>query len=168
MVITAERVRKLREETGAGVMECKRALVEAGGDERKAKEILHQQGLDRAEKKVGRVAAQGIVECYIHAGGRIGTMVELNCESDFVARTDLFRSLAHELAMQVAATAPKYVRPEDVPSDESDPPSQVSLLAQPYIRDAGMTVQDLIRNSIAKLGENIVVRRFTRFELGQA
>ena len=95
-------------------------------------------------------------------------MVELNCESDFVARTDDFRSLAHELAMQVAATAPKYIRAEDVPPDEADPPSQGCLLAQPYIRDAGITIQDLIRTSIAKLGENIVVRRFTRFELGEA
>ncbi len=167
MSITADQVKKLREETAAGVMDCRRALEEAAGNFDKAKEILRQHGLSRAEKKSGRVAAQGIVESYIHAGGRIGVLVELNCESDFVARTDDFRNLAHELAMQVAATAPKYVRPEDVPADEGGEKAELALLPQPYIRDAAITVQDLVKNGIARLGENIVVRRFVRFELGE-
>jgi elongation factor Ts len=166
MNVTAENVRQLREETGAGVMDCKRALTEAGGDFEKAKEVLRQQGLARADKKAGRVAAQGLVESYIHAGGRIGVLVELNCESDFVARTDDFRALAHDLAMQVAALAPKYVRPEDVPADVQPEPNEV-LLSQPFIRDASVTVQDLVRNAVAKLGENIQVRRFVRFSLGE-
>jgi elongation factor Ts len=164
--ITTDRVRQLREETGAGVMDCKRALTEAAGDMEKAKDILKQQGLDRAEKKAGRLAAQGLVESYIHAGGRIGVLVELNCESDFVARTDDFRALAHDLAMQIAALAPRYVRQEDVPAGVEVEPNEV-LLNQPFIRDAGVTVQDLIRSSVAKLGENIQVRRFVRFALGE-
>lgn len=167
MGITADRVKKLREETGAGVMDSKRALEEAGGDFEKAKEILRQQGLARAEKKVGRVAAQGVIDAYIHAGGRIGSMVELNCESDFVARTEGFRALAHDVAMQVAATAPRYVRPEDVPADVVAERNEVCLLLQPFIKNPGITIQDLIKEHIAKLGENIVIRRFVRFELGE-
>jgi elongation factor Ts len=164
--ITAESVRQLREETGAGVMDCKRALTECEGDFAKAKEALRQHGLAAAEKKAGRVASQGLIESYIHAGGRIGVLLELNCESDFVARTDDFRALAHDLAMQVAALAPTYIRPEDVPADAQVEPNEI-LLNQPFIRDAGVTIQDLIRNSIAKLGENIQVRRFVRFSLGE-
>jgi elongation factor Ts len=164
--ITAENVRQLREETGAGVMDCKRALTEAEGDFEKAKEVLRQQGLARAEKKAGRVAAQGLIESYIHAGGRIGVLIELNCESDFVARTDDFRALAHDLAMQVAALAPTYIRAEDVPADAQVEPNEI-LLNQPFIRDAGVTIQDLIKGNVAKLGENIQVRRFVRFSLGE-
>ncbi len=166
MNITAESVRQLREETGAGVMDCKRALTEAEGDFEKAKEALRQRGLAAAEKKAGRVAAQGLIESYIHAGGRIGVLIELNCESDFVARTDDFHALAHDLAMQVAALAPTYIRAEDVPADTQVEPNEI-LLNQPFIRDAGVTIQDLIRNYIAKLGENIQVRRFVRFSLGE-
>ncbi len=166
MCISADDVRKLREETGAGVMDCKRALTETDGDFEKAKEALRQRGLAAAEKKAGRVAAQGLIESYIHAGGRIGVLLELNCESDFVARTDDFRSLAHDLAMQVAALAPTYIRAEDVPADTQVEPNEV-LLNQPVIRDAGVTIQDLIRNNLAKLGENIQVRRFVRFALGE-
>jgi elongation factor Ts len=164
--ITAESVRQLREETGAGVMDCKRALTEAAGDFDKAKEVLRQRGLAAAEKKAGRVAAQGLIESYIHAGGRIGVLLELNCESDFVARTDDFRALAHDLAMQVAALAPTYIRAEDVPAETQVEPNEI-LLNQPFIRDAGVTIQDLIRNNIARLGENIQVRRFVRFSLGE-
>ncbi len=167
MDVSTTAVKELREKTGAGVMDCKRALVEAGGDDDKAKEILRQQGLARAERKAGRVAAQGVVEAYIHAGGRIGTLVELNCESDFVARTDDFRNLAHDLAMQVAATAPRYLREEEVPADAKVDPKEACLLLQPVIKDPAVTIQDLLRNAIAKLGENIVVRRFVRFELGE-
>ena len=166
MSITAESVRQLRQETGAGVMDCKRALTEAGGDFEKAKEVLRQQGLARAEKKAGRVATQGLIESYIHAGGRIGVLIELNCESDFVARTDDFHALAHDLAMQVAALAPTYVRAEDVPADAQVEANEI-LLNQPFIRDAGVTIQDLIKGNVAKLGENIQIRRFVRFSLGE-
>lgn len=166
MNITADQVRQLREATGAGVMDCKRALTEAGGDVEQAKEVLRQSGLARAEKKAGRVASQGLIESYIHAGGRIGVLLELNCESDFVARTDDFRALAHDIAMQVAALAPRYVRTEDVPADAQVEPNEI-LLNQPFIRDAGVTIQDLVRNSVAKLGENIQIRRFVRFSLGE-
>lgn len=148
-------------------MECKRALQEAGGNMAKAKEILHRQGLARAEKKAGRVATQGLIDAYIHAGGRIGAMVEVNCETDFVARTDEFRQLAHDLAMQVAATAPRYVRPDDVPAEEAARASELALLAQPFIKDPSLTVDEMIKRYVAKLGEAINVRRFVRYELGE-
>ena len=166
MAISAAQVKQLRDETGAGVMDAKRALEEAAGNVDRAKEILRKQGLARADKKAGRVAAQGLIDAYIHAGGRIGSMVELNCESDFVARTDDFRTLAHDLAMQVAATSPRYVRPEDAPADVENK-AEVCLLLQPFIKDPSRTIQDLVKEHIAKLGENIVVRRFVRFELGE-
>ncbi|MBI2909447.1 MAG: translation elongation factor Ts [Chloroflexi bacterium] len=164
MPVTAADVKGLREKTGAGVMECKGALEEAQGNVDKAIEILKQRGLARAEKKAGRVASQGLVECYIHAGGRIGALVEVNCETDFVARTDQFKELAHSLAMQVAATAPCCVSADEMPA-EGDP-AEMCLLAQPFIKDPSMTVQDLIKSAIASTGENIKVRRFARFELG--
>jgi elongation factor Ts len=166
--ISAAQVKELRERTGAGVMECKRALVEAGGNMEKAIEILHRQGLARAEKKAGRVASQGLIDAYIHAGGRIGAMVEVNCETDFVARTDDFRQLAHDIAMQVAATAPRYIAPSDVPPDEADRANELALLAQPFIKDPSLTVEELIKRHVAKLGEAIRVRRFVRYELGEA
>ena len=167
MEVTAAAVKELRERTGAGVMECKRALVEAGGNVNKAIEILHQQGLARAEKKAGRVAQQGVVDAYIHAGGRIGAMVEVNCETDFVARTDDFKQLAHDIAMQVAATGPKYVSVDEVPADQTDRASELALLAQPFIKEPGVTIDALIKRYIAKVGEAIRVRRFARFELGE-
>lgn len=167
MDISATQVKELREQTGAGVMECKRALQEAGGNMTRAKEILHRQGLARAEKKAGRVATQGLIDAYIHAGGRIGAMVEVNCETDFVARTDEFRQLAHDIAMQVAATAPRYIRAGDVPAEEAARASELALLAQPFIKDPGLTVEELIKRYVAKLGEAISVRRFVRYELGE-
>jgi elongation factor Ts len=148
-------------------MECKRALVEAGGNLNKAVEILERQGLARAEKKAGRVATQGLVDAYIHAGGRIGAMVEVNCETDFVARTDDFKQLTHDIAMQVAATAPKYIRASDVPADDADRASELALLSQPFIKEPGVTVEDLIKRYVAKVGEAIQVRRFVRYELGE-
>ncbi len=177
MVISANQVKELRERSGAGIMECKRALEETGGDLDRAADVLRQQGLAKAEKKVGRAASQGLIEPYIHGGGRIGAIVEVNCETDFVARTPDFRDLAHDLAMQVAATAPRYVSEEQIPATafgdlEREYGSReraleaVSLLDQPFIKDGRQTVRDLIRDRIAKLGENIVVRRFARFELG--
>jgi elongation factor Ts len=168
LAVTAEMVKQLREETGAGVMECKKALVEANGDINKAKETLRQSGLARAEKKSSRVAAQGLIEPYIHGNGRIGVLIELNCESDFVARTEAFRALAHDIAMQVAATSPKYVGVGDVPAEETAPKEEICLLAQPFIKNPGQTIDQLIKEKIGTIGENIVLRRFTRFELGES
>lgn len=151
MAISARDVQRLREETGAGVMDCKRALEEAGGDTARAKEILRQQGFARAAKTAEREASEGLVEAYIHANGRIGVLVELNSETDFVGRSPEFRELARELAMQVAAMGPGSI-------DE--------LLAQPYMRDASKTVRDLVTALAAKVGENVRVRRFARYRLG--
>jgi elongation factor Ts len=161
--ITTKMIKELREQTGAGIMDAKRALESAGGNMAKAAEILKEQGLARAAKKAERVAGQGLIEAYIHAGGRIGAMVEVNCETDFVARTDDFRRLAHDIAMQIAATNPKIVGNEEVPEEVAD---EEVLLKQPFIKDPSTTVEGLIKGAIAKLGENIVVRRFARFELG--
>ncbi len=147
-------------------MECKRALAEAEGDLDRAAEILRQRGLAAAEGKANRVASQGVIEAYIHAGGRIGAMVEVNCETDFVARTEAFRDLAHNIAMQVAAMAPQFVSAEELPAEASLEPGEVCLLLQPYIKDPGKTIGGLIRETIAQVGENIKVRRFARFELG--
>ncbi len=163
--ISAAAVKALREETDAGVMECRRALEEAGGDLEKAKDILRQSGLARAEKRTGRLARQGLVDTYLHAGGRIGAIVEVNCETDFVARTDAFRDLAHNIAMQVAATNPKYLSPEDVGPGENVDEAEY-LLLQPFIKDPSKSVKDIVTEVIAKTGENVQVRRFARFELG--
>src|ERR671910_354450 len=146
MVVTANQVKELRERSGAGIMECKRALEQVEGDIARAIDLLKQQGLAKADKKTGRAASQGLIEPYIHGAGRIGSIVEVNCETDFVARTPEFRELAHDLAMQVAAA--------------------VVLLEQPFIKDPKLTIRDLVRERIGKLGENIVVRRFARFEVG--
>ncbi|TAK37147.1 MAG: translation elongation factor Ts [Chloroflexota bacterium] len=165
--VSTEAIKDLREKTGAGVMECKRALTEAGGDFKKAEEFLRQRGLAVAEKRAERLASQGVIDAYIHAGGRIGVLVELNCETDFVARTDDFRALAHDLAMQIAATDPKYISTEDVPAGEEVNPEQDCLLSQPSIRYSNLTVLDLIHQTITKTGEAIRVRRFVRYELGR-
>ena len=167
MVVSTEAVKELRERTGAGVMDCKRALEEVNGDLDKATEILRQRGLALAEAKAHRVTMQGLVECYIHAGGRIGAMVELNCETDFVARTDSFKALAHDLATQVAATGPLFVSPDDVPPGAEGDHSEMCLMLQPYIRDPSRTIQELVSEAIAQTKENIRVSRFARFELGQ-
>ena len=177
MVVTANQVKELREKSGAGIMECKRALEEVNGDVAKAIDLLKQQGLAKADKKTGREASQGLIEPYIHGAGRIGSIVEVNCETDFVARTPEFRELAHDLALQVAATAPLYVSIDDVPETEwpdlekehggrEEAATAVILLDQPFIKDSKLTIRDLIRERIGKLGENIVVRRFVRFEVG--
>jgi elongation factor Ts len=189
-------VKELRERTGAGVLECKKALEEFGGDFDKAAESLRVKGLAIAARKVDRVAREGLIEAYVHGGGRVASLVELNCETDFVARTQEFRTLAHDLAMQVVAAEPQYLAPADVPSEtlaakraefyseaQGDGRAgeeiesivagrlekylaQVCLLRQPFIKDERHTVQELINDGIAKLGENIVVRRFVRYELG--
>ena len=197
-MVDAKTVKELRELSGAGMMDCKKALIETNGDIAKAVEFLREKGLALAAKKSGREAREGIVESYVHGGGRIGVLVEVNCETDFVARTPEFKELAHELAMQVAAMNPTYLSREDVPQEVVDKErsilvaqareegkpdkvldkvvegrlerffQQACLLEQPYMRDGSKTVQALIKESIAQLGENIMVRRFVRFETGRA
>ncbi|MGQ9531823.1 MAG: translation elongation factor Ts [Desulfotomaculales bacterium] len=197
MEVPAAQVKELRERTGAGMLACKQALVEARGDMERAITILREKGLAAAAKKAGRVANDGLVEAYIHGGGRIGVLVEVNCETDFVARTEEFRTLARDLAMQIAAARPEYIRREDVPEEvvakerailraqalrEGKPEKVVDrmvegrlekffkeqcLLEQPFIKDPNITVGQLITEKIARLGENITVRRFARFELGE-
>lgn len=164
--MTTESIRQLRERSGAGVMDCKRALEQADGVLEEAEKFLAQKGLAAASKKAERVVEQGLVETYIHAGGRLGALVEINCETDFVARTDEFKNLAHDIAMQVAAMAPQYVSEEEMPEDSTDKPEEVCLLKQAFIRDPEKTIQDLVIETIAKTGENVRVRRFARFELG--
>ena len=186
-----ELVKELRARTGAGIIDCRDALAEAGGDLEKATEILRAKGLASAEKKAGRTASEGLVEAYIHTGGRVGAIVEVNCETDFVARTEEFKRLARDLAMQVTASAPLYVRREEIPPNEVEarrrifaaelvgkPAAavdgklekwfrEVILLEQPFIRDDTRQVRDVITETVAKVGENIQVRRFARFRLGE-
>lgn len=177
MQITTQMIKELRERTGAGIMDAKRALEDASGNMEQAAVALRQKGLDRAEKKAGRVAAQGLVEAYIHGGGRIGALVEVNCETDFVARTQEFQTLAHDLAMQITASDPRYIAAGDIPEavlaagakehgDRDTFIKQAALLSQPFIKDPKRTIEDLVKDAIAKLGENIIIRRFARFELG--
>ncbi len=166
MKITTDLVKEIRTRTNAGILDCKNALLEADGDVEKAVEALKRHGIAVAEKKKDRLATEGIIEAYIHYTKRVGAMVELNCESDFVARTDEFRALARNLAMQVAATSPQYVASEEMPSETEMDPQIVCLLSQPSIKEPDKTVQEIITETIAKVGENIKVRRFVRLELG--
>lgn len=167
MRITTHRIRELRDQCGAGIMDCRKALMEAEGETEKALQILKEQGLLRAKKKAERSTTQGIIEAYIHAGGRIGAMVEVNCETDFVARTNEFKELAHHLAMQIAAMNPKFLSREEAPEEDGDiDPQTACLLLQPDIRDPDRSIQDTIDETIAKVGENIRVSRFARFEVG--
>jgi elongation factor Ts len=197
MEVTAGLVKDLRERTGAGMMDCKKALIETCGDIEKAIDELRTKGLAKAAKKAGRVASEGVVVSYIHGKGRIGVMVEVNCETDFVGNTDEFRQLAYDIAMQIAAANPDYLCREDVPEEEltrereilkaqaleEGKPEKViekilegriekyykehCLLEQPFIKDSDKTVQQLIHEKVARVGENIAVRRFTRYELGE-
>jgi len=177
VAIGANLVKEVREKTGAGIMECKRALEEAGGNVDKAMDLLRQQGLAKADKKSGRQTSQGLIEPYIHGAGRIGAIVEINCETDFVARTADFKELAHDVAMQVAATSPRYLSGETVPEADFEELvrefgsrekaiEEVCLLDQPFIKDPKRSIRDLVKGAIAKIGENIVVSRFARFEIG--
>jgi elongation factor Ts len=163
--ITAGMVKDLREQTGAGFADCRNVLNTCEGNVEKAIEMLKAKGLAKAEKKAARATASGLVDTYIHTAGRIGAMVEVNCETDFVARTDQFKELAHCLAMQVAAMAPVCVAKEDAPEGKEVTDEQC-LLLQPYIKDPTKLIKDLVTEAIAKIGENIKVRRFVRFELG--
>jgi len=165
-VVSTDDVKRLREETGAGVMDAKRALDEAGGSFDKAREILREKGVAQAAKRADRVTGQGMVEAYIHNQGRIGAMVELQCETDFVARTDGFRQLARDIAMQVAAMSPVALNPEDVPADTAGTPEENALMTQVFIKDASKTIGSLIQDQIAQTGENVRIARFSRFELG--
>ncbi|MEM8808912.1 MAG: translation elongation factor Ts [Cyanobacteria bacterium P01_G01_bin.38] len=196
--ISAKQVKALRDLTGAGMMDCKKALKETDGDIDKAVEWLRQKGIMSASKKEGRVAAEGLVHSYIHTGGRVGVLVEVNCETDFVARREEFKALAQDIAMQIAATPNvEYVKVSDIPSEISEREKQIemgrddlankpenirekivvgriekrlkelALLEQPFIKDQNITVEELVKQAVAKLGENIQVRRFTRFILGE-
>jgi len=197
MVITTEMVKELREATKAGVLDCRKALEFSGGDFKKAVDYLREKGMATAAKRADRQASNGLVELYTHGNGRVGVMVEVNCETDFVARSEQFRKFAHEVALQVAAAAPKYLKEEDIPAEvleheieiakaraleEGKPKTmlekisqgridkfkdEVVLMRQPYIRDDKTTVGKLLLEQIAAIGENIIVRRFARWELGE-
>ncbi len=168
MAITTEDIKKLREKTGAGVMDAKRALEEANGDETKAIAILREKGMAAAAKRSERETSNGVVEAYIHAGGRIGVLVEINCETDFVANTEDFRGLARNVAMQIAAMNPALVSKDDPEREKHEgSDEEVCLLSQPFIRDSSRTIEQLVQDAVAKTGENIRIRRFTRFELGR-
>lgn len=198
MEITTEMIKELRGATGAGILDCRKALTEADGDYQKAVDWLREKGMATAAKRADRDASQGVVELYSHGGGRVGVMVEVNCETDFVARSDKFRELAHELALQIAASAPRYLKAEEIPADvlaheaeiararaveEGKPESvmekivngrlekfkdEVVLSRQTYIRDESLTVEKLILSTVAAIGENVIVRRFQRWELGES
>ena len=166
--ISTAMVKELREATGAGVMDCRRALDEAAGDLKRATEILREKGIAAAAKRSGREANQGVVESYIHGGGRVGVLLELNCETDFVANTEDFRTLARNIAMQIAAMNPLVVSVEDREGKELEgKDEEVVLLSQPYIRDSSRTIKDLLIDTIATTGENIRITRFVRYELGR-
>lgn len=198
MEITAAMVKELRQATGAGVLDCRKALEDSGGDPERALELLREKGLAEAARLAGRQAFDGLIEAYIHTGDRIGVMLELNCETDFVARTDDFKTLAHDLALHIAFAAPGYVTRQDVPLEviererseyraealEEGKPEQIvdrivegrlekfyqqtCLMEQAFVRDEDMTVHELIAEAVARLGENIVMRRFVRYEVGEA
>jgi len=197
MTISAQTVKELREKTGVGMMDCKKALVEKDGDMEAAMQYLREKGMADAAKRAGRTASEGVVGSYVHTGGKIGVLVEVNCETDFVARTDQFKELVKNLAMQVCSESPACVRREDVPPEMLEKEKQIyetqarqtgkpeniidkiaagklesfyartCLLEQEFIRDRNMTIQDYVNSKIAELGENIVVKRFVRFQLGE-
>ncbi|TCW37357.1 translation elongation factor Ts [Laceyella sacchari] len=197
MAITAAMVKELREKTGAGMMDCKKALTETGGDMNKAIEYLREKGIAKAEKKSDRIAAEGIVESYIHAGGRIGVLVEVNCETDFVAKNEDFRQFVKDVAMQIAAMSPKYVRREEIPQEEIEKEreilrqqalqegkpanivdkmvegrltkhfKEICLVDQAFVKDSDKTIDQVTKELIARIGENINIRRFVRFEMGE-
>jgi elongation factor Ts len=164
--VSAETIKELREKCGAGVMDCRNALIESEGNIDKAFEALQAKGFLKAAKKADRVTGQGLVESYIHTGGRVGALIELNCETDFVARTDEFKSLAHDVAMQVAAMCPLYLSEADRPADCEVEANNACLLLQPFIKEPSKSINDLITEVIARTGENIRLKRFVRFELG--
>jgi elongation factor Ts len=197
MEVTTDMIKELRAATGAGILDCRKALTEAGGDYQKAVDYLREKGLAMAAKRANREASEGIVELYSHGGGRVGVMVEVNCETDFVARSDDFRQFAHEVALQIAAAAPLYITEEEISTEVFDHEAEIArkraeeegkpanvlekivegriqkfkdevvLLRQAYIRDESLTIEKLLHENIAKIGENIIIRRFQRWELGE-
>jgi len=197
LTVSATQVKELRESTGAGVLDCRKALQENNGDFDKAVAFLREKGLAAAAKKIGRAAREGAVELYSHGGGRVGVMVEVNCETDFVARTEQFRAFAHDLALQVAAANPRYLDVADVPAEivesektiarnraiqEGKPEKvldkivegrmekfyqEVCLLQQPFVKDESLTITELLKQTVATIGENVIIRRFARWELGE-
>ncbi|MDY6836254.1 MAG: translation elongation factor Ts [Chloroflexota bacterium] len=166
MQISTEMVKALREETQAGIMDCRNALLEANGNQRKATEILKKQGLARVQKRSERTAVEGVVESYVHYGGRIGALIEVNCETDFVARTEEFKQLAHDLALQVAASSPLCLTAEEMPKGSLQNPNEACLLLQKSIKDDSKTVQEMVDDVAVKMREKVTVKRFVRFELG--
>lgn len=165
--ISADDVKRLRELTGAGVMDCKRALEEAHGSVDKAVAILKEKGIASAAKKAHRETSQGLIDAYIHAQGRIGVLVEVNCETDFVARTDTFKQLTHDIAMQIAGIPTTLAITEDqLPEGAEGPPEETVLMKQTFIKDSSKTIEQLVKEAIAQTGENIRIRRFARFQLG--
>jgi len=198
MAVTTEDIKNLREATGAGILNCRSALEETGNDFEKAVDYLREKGLAAAKKRANREASEGYVELYSHGDGRVGVMVEVNCETDFVGRSENFRKFTHEVALQIAAASPQYIKEDDIPAEalereekiavarakEDGKPkniipkivegylkkftNEVVLLRQAYIRDESLTIQDLVNESVASMGENIVIRRFARYELGEA
>jgi len=197
MEITTEMIKELRAESGAGVLNCRKALEQANGDFQQAVDYLREKGLATAAKRADREVSEGMLELYSHGGGRVGVMVEVNCETDFVARSEAFRTLAHEIALQIAAASPRYIKEEDIPADVLESQAEKAraqardegkaedlldriaegqlekfkdetcLLRQPYLRDENITVQQLVLQNIAAISENIVIRRFQRWELGE-
>jgi elongation factor Ts len=166
MNVSTKAIKEVRDRTEAGILECKDALLEAGGDVEKAIEVLKCRGLAIAEKKAARIANEGVIEAYVHHTGRVGALVEVNCETDFVARTNEFRQLAHDLAMQVVATSPQFITAAEIPAAAELDPQEACLLLQPFIKEPDKTIEEIIAETVAKVGENIKVRRFARFELG--
>ena len=165
MAVTVDQIKALRQMTGAGIMECKEALEESGGNLEKAAEALRQKGFAQVAKRASRATTEGLIEAYIHTGGRVGALVELGCETDFVARTPEFKALAHDIAMQVAAMSPAYLSAEEIAEGETRPAAQVSLLQQPFIKDNSRLVGEVVQELAAKVGENVRVVRFTRLAL---
>jgi elongation factor Ts len=165
--ITAAMVKEIRDQSGAGIMQCRKALMECDGDTEKALETLKKQSLFKAAKKAERRAVEGLIEAYIHTAGRVGALVELNCETDFVARTDEFKQLAHHLAMQVAAMNPKFITEEEYKPEIGEEPQNACLMLQADIKEPDKTIKEVITEVIARTGENIKVSRFSRFELGE-
>ena len=167
MAVSVDLIRTLREQTGAGIMDCKQALEASQGDLTKATQALWQKGFAEVSKRAGRATSQGVVEAYVHTGGRIGAMVELGCETDFVARTEEFRTLAHDIAMQVAAMDPVYLDESEIEAGDERPVAQVSLLQQPFIKDGATSVAEVVRELAGRVGENVRVIRFNRLALGE-
>ena len=167
MAVDVQLVRALRDQTGAGIMDCKEALEKSDGDMEKATQALREKGVASAGKRVGKDTNEGVIETYLHTGGRVGAMVELGCETDFVARTEEFQKLAHDIAMQIAAMGPVYIDKDEIEDGDTRPPAQISLMQQPFIKNASSCVGERVTELAGKVGENIRVGRFTRLAVGE-